>query len=144
MPHSWVTCGSMYVNVWIYDRRLHQRLTQMNWHCLLLMTPRLTAPSPSHSSTVFPSVIFLTPPKDDMEIHVSASLTMRSYKAIKQKKKGKKEQDWDLWVFVTVMSIDWWQRKRLRGPRQRGRGETDRENFICWVKYSETRRAQAF
>lgn len=85
-------------------------------------------PSPP-PSPAFPSVIFLTPPKDDMEIHVSASLTMRSYKAIKRK--IKREEDWDLRVFVTVMSIDWWQRKRLRGPRQRGRGrQTERISFV--------------
>lgn len=59
-------------------------------------------------STVFPSVIFLTPPKDDMEIHVSASLTMRSHKAKKKKRKTSeclslsclliddKENDWEV------------------------------------------------
>lgn len=42
---------------------------------------------PSLPPHAFSSVIFLTPPKDDMEIHVSASLTMRSHKAIKRAKK---------------------------------------------------------
>lgn len=77
----------------------------MNRHRLLLTTP-------SPPSSAFPSVIFLTPPKDDMEIHVSASLTMRSHKAIKRGKKRKtgtseclslsclliddKENDWEV------------------------------------------------
>lgn len=53
----------------------------------------------------FPSAIFLTPPKDDMEIHVSASLTMRGRKAIKQPKK-KRETGTSECLSLSCLLID--------------------------------------
>ena len=96
------------------------------WHKWTGVASCFVTPSSLHPS-IPPSLLchLLTPPKDDMEIHVSASLTMRSRKAIKAPKKKAR----DLRVFVTVMSIDWWQRKRLRGPRQRGAGGGRRREF---------------
>lgn len=86
----------------------------MNWLLTDPPPPPLLFPHP---------VIFLTPPKDDMEIHVSASLTMRSHKAIKREKKRKTETSECLslsCLLIDDKESDWEVLDRgARGNRQR-------------------------